>query len=189
MIEDTLHLRSLIVEQAIARLDTVNVDIIVKDILLRLPCYRDGSRGDELLQIILDKTATLLQTRSTDPVQLKVALHYLSVAQMATVDLRATPAVKLLQFYISSLTRKLVLQKFPPEDRIRLISWIMDALSVSERDATTQSQQTAQFRRQIVDASSILLEVSWVCIHRLAWTKSCRCCLTPSCIETTFGVL
>lgn len=139
----------------------------MKDILLRLPCYRDGSRGDELLQVILDKAATLLQTRSNDPVQLKVALHYLSVAQMATVDLHATPAVKLLQFYIGSLTRKLVLQKFLPEDRIRIISWIMDALSVSERETATQSQQIVQLRRQIVDASSILLEVSKARIHRL----------------------
>lgn len=182
-------MRSLIVEQAITRLDTDDVDIIVKDILLRLSCYGDGSRGDDLLQVILDKAATLLQTRSNDPAQLKVALHYLSVAQMVTVDLQATPGVKLLQFYISSLTRKLVLQKFLPEDRIRVISWIMDALSVSERDTAAQPQQIAQFRRQIVDASSILLEVSLVCIHRLPWTKSCRCCLTPSCIETTFGML
>jgi hypothetical protein len=151
---------SLIVEQAITRLDTDDVDIIVKDILLRLPCYRGDSRGDELLQVILDKATTLLQTRSNDPVQLQVALHYLSVAQMATVDLRATPAVKLLQFYIGFLTRKLVLQKFPPEDRIRVISWIMEALSVSERETPTQTQQIAQFRRQIVDASSIFLEVS-----------------------------
>ena len=136
------------------------MDTIVKDILLRLPCYRDSSGGDELLQAILDKAATLLQTRSNDPVQLKDALHYLAVAQIATVDLHATPPVKLLQFYISSLTRKLVLQKFLPEDRIRVISWTMDALSVSERETATQTQQIAQLRRQVVDASSILLEVS-----------------------------
>ncbi|KAF8444883.1 hypothetical protein L210DRAFT_3531311 [Boletus edulis BED1] len=144
---------------AITKLGTGDVDIIVKDILLRLPCYRNGFNGDELLQVILDKAATLLQTRSNDPAQLKVALHYLSIAQMATVNLHATPAVKLLQFYIGSLTRKLVLQKFLPEDRIRVISWIMDALSVSERETATQTQQIAQLRRQVVDASSILLEV------------------------------
>ena len=147
-------------KQAMTRLDTGDVDVIVKDVLLRLPCYRGGSRGDELLQVILDKATTVLHTRSNDPVQLKVALHYLSVAQMATVDLLATPAVKLLQFYTSSLTRKLVLQKFHPEDRIQLISWIMDALSVSERETATQTQQVAQLRKQIIDASSILLEVS-----------------------------
>ncbi|KAN0091367.1 hypothetical protein V8E55_004933 [Tylopilus felleus] len=141
---------------AITKLDTAEVDVIVTDILLRLPCYRDGSRGDELLQVILDKAAALLQNRSNDPEQLKVALHYLSLAQMATVDLHATPAVKLLQFYIGSLTRKLVLQKFLPKDRIRVISWIMDALSASERETT---QQITQLRRQVVDASSILLEV------------------------------
>ncbi|KAH0828066.1 hypothetical protein J3R83DRAFT_3720 [Lanmaoa asiatica] len=45
------------------------------------------------------------------------------------------------------------------EDRIRVITWIMDVLSVSERNAATQTQQIAQLRRQIVDASSILLEV------------------------------
>ncbi|KAI9571674.1 hypothetical protein HD554DRAFT_2168922 [Boletus coccyginus] len=144
---------------AITRLDTGDVDIIVKDILLRLPCYRDGSGGDELLQVILDKATTLLQMRSNDPVQLKVALHYLSMAQMATVDLHATPAVKLLQFFLGSLTRKLVLQKFLPEDRIQVISWIMEALSLSERETATQPQQIVQLRRQVVDASSILLEV------------------------------
>lgn len=181
-------MRCLIVEQAIIRLDAGEVDIIVKDILLRLPCYRYGSRGDELLQVILDKAAKLLHTRSNDPVQLKVALHYLSVAQMATVDLHATPAVKLLQFYTSSLTRKLVLQKFLPEDRIQLISWIMDVLSVSERETATQTQHITQLRRQIIDASSILLEVSLACIHRILRTKSRRCCSTPSCIEMTFGM-
>lgn len=146
--------------QAIARLDASDVDVIVKDILLRLPCCRKGSRSEELLQVLLDKAAALLQTRSNDPEQLKNALHYLSVAQMTTIDVHATPAIKLLQFYISSLTRKLVLQKFRPEDRIQVISWIMDALSVSERETATQSQQITQLRRQIVDASSILLEVS-----------------------------
>ena len=161
-----IHVRSLIVGQAITRLDTGDVEIIVKDILSRLACYRDVSRGDELLQVVLDKAATLLQTRSNDPVQLKVALHYLSVAQMATVDLHATPAVKLLQFYNRFLTRKLVLQKLPPEDRIRVISWIMEVLSVSERETATQPPQIAQLRRQIVDASSILLEVSPAFIHR-----------------------
>lgn len=137
----------------------------MKDILLRLPCCRDGSRGNELLQVILDKVTKLLQTRSNEPVQLKAALHYLSVAQTATVDVHATPAVKLLQFYTSSLTRKLVLQKFLPEDRIQLISWIMDVLSVSERETATQTQQIAQLRRQVMDASSILLEVSLTYIH------------------------
>ena len=156
---------SLTIGQAITKLDTAEVDVIVTDILLRLPCYRDGSRGDELLQVILDKAAALLQNRSNDPEQLKVALHYLSLAQMATVDLHATPAVKLLQFYIGSLTRKLVLQKFLPKDRIRVISWIMDALSASERETT---QQITQLRRQVVDASSILLEVSPPHIHRLS---------------------
>lgn len=163
-----VSVRCLIVEQAITRLGAGDVDIIVKDILSRLPCYRGDSRGDELLQVILDKATTLLQTRSNDPVQLQVALHYLSVAQMATVDLHATPAVKLLQFYISALTRKLVLQKFPPEDRIRVISWIMEALSVSERETATQTQQITQLRRQIVDASSMLLEVSPAFIHRIS---------------------
>ncbi|KAG9316828.1 apoptosis inhibitory protein 5-domain-containing protein [Chiua virens] len=143
---------------AISRLNTDDVDVIVKDILLRLPCSRDSFRGDELLQVILNKVATLLQTRSNDPAQLKVALHYLSVAQMTTVDFHATPAIKLLQFYISSLTRKLVLQKFPPEDRIQLISWIVDALFTSERESATHAQ-IAQLRRQVIDASSILLEV------------------------------
>lgn len=162
-----VRVRFLIVGQAITRLDTGDVDIIVKDILLRLPCYRDGSRGDELLQVILDKATALLQMRSNDPVQLKVALHYLSMAQMATVDLHATPAVKLLQFFLGSLTRKLVLQKFLPEDRIQVISWIVEALSLSERETATQPQQIAQLRRQVVDASSILLEVSLACDHRL----------------------
>jgi len=163
-----VRVRFLIVDQATTKLGTGDVDIIVKDILLRLPCYRDGSRGDELLQVILDKATTLLQTRSNDPVQLKVALHYLSMAQMATVDLHATPAVKLLQFFLGSLTRKLVLQKFLPEDRIQVISWIMETLSVSERETATQPQQIAQLRRQVVDASSILLEVSLAYNHRLA---------------------
>lgn len=162
-----VHICLLIVGQAITKLDAGDMDIIVKDILLRLPCYRkNGSRGDELLQVILDKAATLIQMRPNEPAQLKVALHYLSVAQMATVDLHATSAVKLLQFYTGSLTRKLALQKFQPEDRICVISWIMDTLSVSERENTTGTQPIAQLGKQVIDASSILLEVSLASTHR-----------------------
>ena len=180
-------MRHLIVGQAATRLDISQVVTILRDVLLRLKRYRDDSGGSELLQVILDEASTLLHTRSNDPAQLKGALHYLSVAQTATVDLHAAPAVKLLQFYTSSLTRKLVLQRFLPEDRIKLISWIMDSLSVSERETATQPQQIAQLRKQIIDASSILLEVSLTCIHRILQTKPRRCCLTPSSIETISG--
>ncbi|KAF9241809.1 hypothetical protein BU15DRAFT_44574, partial [Melanogaster broomeanus] len=143
---------------SITRLDTREVDVIVKDVLLQLPCYRAGySRGDDLLQVLLDKATTLLQARSNDPELLKIALRYLSLAQAAVVDRHAASPIKLLYFYINSLSRKMVLQKFPPEDRVTVITWIMDVLSASE--AGTQTQQNLQLRRQVIDASSILLEV------------------------------
>ncbi|KIK94570.1 hypothetical protein PAXRUDRAFT_827847 [Paxillus rubicundulus Ve08.2h10] len=145
---------------SITRLDTRDVDVIVKDVLLPLPCYRKGySRGNDLLQPLLSKAMTPLQTRSDDPEVLKIALRYLSLAQTTAVDRRAASPIKLLHYYVTHLTRKMVLQKFLQEDRVTVISWIMDALSASEAETGIQTQQVLQLRRQIVDASSILLEV------------------------------
>ncbi|KAF9227127.1 hypothetical protein BS17DRAFT_878143 [Gyrodon lividus] len=145
---------------SLTRLDTRDVDVIVKDVLLPLPCYRKSySRGNDLLELLLSKATAPLQARSNDPELLKIALRYLSLAQIAAVDRRAASPIKLLHFYISHLTRKMVLQKFLQEDRVTVITWIMNALSASEVETGIETQTILQLRKQIVDASSILLEV------------------------------
>ncbi|KIJ68040.1 hypothetical protein HYDPIDRAFT_107637 [Hydnomerulius pinastri MD-312] len=145
---------------SISRLDTRDVETIVKDVLLSLPCYRQGYlRGNDLLQVLLDKATTALQARFNDPELLKSALFYLSLAQIVVVDKRAASPAKLLRFYMSTLSRKMALQKFSPEDRVTVISRIADALSASETEIGAQTQQVSQLRRQVVDSGSILLEI------------------------------
>ncbi|KAH7888946.1 apoptosis inhibitory protein 5-domain-containing protein [Phlebopus sp. FC_14] len=150
---------------SLRRLDTRDVGVIVKDILLRLPCYRKTrARGDALLQVLLNRAVAPLQTRSSDPVSLKTTLFFLSLAQTVVVDRAAGSLTQLLRFYITNLTPRITLRKFPQADRVTIISWIAEALLISETNSGVSFQQAGRdellrLRRQAVDACPILLEV------------------------------
>ncbi|KAL4073786.1 hypothetical protein J3A83DRAFT_4231399 [Scleroderma citrinum] len=149
---------------AIKRLEVRDAEFIVKDILLCLPCYRTNrSRGDEVLEVLLDRARIPLQTRTSNSQSLKTTCSFLALAQLVGAERRAASPAKLLRFYLSSLTGRMVLQKFSPEDRVNVISWIAATLLACEAEMPglphgSNQDQLQQLQRQVVDASSILLE-------------------------------
>lgn len=156
---------SLTSRQSIERLEARDAEFIVKGILLSLPCYQTNlSRGDDVLEVLLNRARASLQMRTNDTPSLKTACSFLALAQFVGAERRAASSAKLLRFYLSNLTGRMVLQKFSPDNRVDVISWITDTLSACEaempnpRYGLTQ-EQLQRLQRQIVDASSILLEV------------------------------
>ncbi|KAG6335387.1 hypothetical protein ID866_3701 [Astraeus odoratus] len=90
--------------------------------------------------------------------------HYSKREVLVGADRRAASPAKLLRFYLSYLTGKMVLQKFSPENRVEVICWITGALSACEDEiASSQSgsdrEQIRQLQRQAIDAASMLIEV------------------------------
>ncbi|KAH7912430.1 apoptosis inhibitory protein 5-domain-containing protein [Hygrophoropsis aurantiaca] len=152
---------------AISRLDTSNVEVIVKDILLSLPCYHPGSsRGTELLDSILQKVRGPLRERATDAKTLQTVEFYLSLADFVSVERRVASPAELLRFYCTSLTGKLVLQRFPQQAQIALVSHIADALPACLdesriRPHVCSPEQFYVLQKQVVDACPILFEVLW----------------------------
>ncbi|KAH7925612.1 hypothetical protein BV22DRAFT_1104816 [Leucogyrophana mollusca] len=150
---------------AISRLGTSDVEVIVKDILLSLPCYRLNSpRGSELLDALLQKIKGPLRERATDTKILQAIEFYLTLADFVAVERRVASPAELLRFYCTSLTGKLVLQRFPREGQVALVSHIADALSACGDESRVRPQvcspdQFSLLQRQVVDACPILFEV------------------------------
>lgn len=149
---------------SIERLEARDAEFIVKGILLSLPCYQTNlSRGDDVLEVLLDRARASLQMRTSDTPSLKTTCSFLALAQLVGAERRAASPAKLLRFYLSNLTGRMVLQKFSPENRVDVISWITDTLSACEAEMPnprhgSNQEQLQRLQRQVVDASSILLE-------------------------------
>ncbi|KIO09397.1 hypothetical protein M404DRAFT_131889 [Pisolithus tinctorius Marx 270] len=158
---------------SIAWLEIQEVELIVRDILLSLPCYRVyPSRGDSILQALLDRAKVLLQLRASNYEPLSSTRSFLALAQFVAIDRHAASPAILLQFYLSFLTGRMVLQKFSPQTRVDIVSWISEALLACEAEMTklqpiSNREQLRRLLNQTVDASSVLLEV-------------CRCYLANS---------
>lgn len=158
--------------QSIERLEARDAEFIVKGILLSLPCYQTNlSRGDDVLEVLLDRARASLQMRTSDTPSLKTTCSFLALAQLVGAERRAASPAKLLRFYLSNLTGRMVLQKFSPENRVDVISWITDTLSACEAEMPnprhgSNQEQLQRLQRQVVDASSILLEV---CHYQRTW--------------------
>ncbi|KAI6010504.1 apoptosis inhibitory protein 5-domain-containing protein [Pisolithus marmoratus] len=150
---------------SIRGLEIREVELVVRDILLSLPCYRVyPSRGDSMLLALLDRAKESLQQRAGNYEPLSSTRSFLALAQFVAIDRHAASPAILLQFYLSFLMGRMVLQKFSPQDRVDIISWISETLLVcdAEMDKLQQASSQDQLRRllsQTVDASSLLLEI------------------------------
>lgn len=175
---------------SIAWLEIQEVELIVRDILLSLPYYRAYPlRGDSILQALLDRAKVLLQLRASNYEPLSSTRSFLALAQFVAIDRHAASPAILLQFYLSFLTGRMVLQKFSPQTRVDIVSWISEALLACEAEMTKlqpilNREQLRRLLNQTVDASSVLLEilfdskvynlVSWRTVQALLQAVSAR---------------
>ncbi|KAI6021545.1 apoptosis inhibitory protein 5-domain-containing protein [Pisolithus microcarpus] len=150
-------------------LEIQEVELIVRDILLSLPCYRVySSRGDSILLALLDRAKVPLQLRASNYGPLSSARSLLALAQLVAVDRHAASPAILLQFYLSFLMGRMILPKFSPQDRVDVISWISGAWLACEAEMAKPRQASSQeqLRRllsQMIDATSLLLEILFDC--------------------------
>ena len=155
--------------QSIKKLEVRDVELIVKGILLSLPCHgTNRSRGDDILEVLIDRARAPLLMRTSDFPSLEITCSFLALAQLVCAERHAASPAKLLRFYLSNLTGRMVLQKFSPGSRVDVISWIADTLAACEAEMPNprygwSEEQLQRLQKQVVDASSILLEV---CYHQ-----------------------
>ncbi|EGO00417.1 hypothetical protein SERLA73DRAFT_180997 [Serpula lacrymans var. lacrymans S7.3] len=150
---------------AMTRLNNSEVEMAVKDLLLSLPCYQSySSRGDELLGVFLDKARSSLRDRSSDPASMETIDFCLSLADLIVFQKRISSPALLLQFFCTSLTGKLVLQRFSRDHRFMVVGRIADTFDACESESRHNArgcspEKLSHLRKQVVDASPILLEV------------------------------
>ncbi|KAI6166034.1 apoptosis inhibitory protein 5-domain-containing protein [Pisolithus thermaeus] len=150
-------------------LEIQEVEVIVRDILLSLPCYRVySSRGDSILLALLDRAKLPLQLPASNYGLLSSARSLLALAQFVAVDKHAASPAILLQFYLSFLMGRMALQKISSQDRVDVISWISEALLACEAEMvkprqTSSQEQLRRLLSQTIDATSLLLEILFDC--------------------------
>ncbi|KAG1751281.1 uncharacterized protein EDB91DRAFT_1104437 [Suillus paluster] len=149
---------------AIRRLETREVEVIIKDLLLMMPCYGPGSaRGMDLLHVLLDKARSSLNVKSNDLGSIKTIDFYISLAHFVAIEKRVASPVILLRFYCTSLMRKPLLQRFSPEEQLVLAGRVVEALQACEEESRVRPQicnneQFSFLRRQVIDGAPNLLE-------------------------------
>lgn len=149
---------------AIKRLETRDVEVIIKDLLLMMPCYIPGSaRGMDLLHVLIDKARSSLNVKSNDLGSIKTIDFYISLAHFVAIQKRVASPVVLLRFYCTSLMGKPVLQRFSPEEQLVLAGRVVEALEACEDESRLRPQicsheQLSFLRRQVVDGAPNLLE-------------------------------
>jgi hypothetical protein len=177
-----------------------DVEIIVKSLLLSLAAYRPGSsRGHTLLQVLLDCTASYLRTglRSDDPTPLRSVRNYLDLVAFLVIEKQAAPAIQLLRFYLSHLSSRMILQKFPPDDQVSIICNLSETFVAADKDSQPRDDGLPldALRKHVVDACPFLLEVrvpiftkdvlltryshyvNTACHIKEPWTHAPNCCL------------
>ncbi|KAG2154442.1 uncharacterized protein EDB93DRAFT_1223283 [Suillus bovinus] len=149
---------------AIRRLETRDVEVIIKDLLLMMPCYGPGSsRGMDLLHVLIDKARSSLNVKSNDLGSIKTIDFYISLAHFVAIQKRVASPVVLLRFYCTYLMGKPVLQRFSPEEQLVLAGRVVEALEACEEESHLRPQicsheQFSFLRRQVVDGAPNLLE-------------------------------
>ncbi|KAG5636521.1 hypothetical protein H0H81_007747 [Sphagnurus paluster] len=141
-----------------------DVQTIVKELLISLKAFKaPHPRGHALLQILLNKVSEYLQKgiRSGDQSSLHAAQPYLDLACSLVVEHRAAPAIQLLRFYSSSLSTKMILQKFSKDDQKLIVSRLAETLAAANKHHQSEDDGPSLdvLRRQIVDSCPFLLEV------------------------------
>ncbi|KAI6002868.1 apoptosis inhibitory protein 5-domain-containing protein [Pisolithus albus] len=118
-------------------LEIEEVELIVRDILLSLPCYRVySSRGDSILLALLDRAKVPLQLRASDYAPLSSARSLLALAQLLNGKDDSSKI-------------------FPARRRGRNL--------VDIRSMASSQEQLRRLLSQMIDATSILLEILFDC--------------------------
>jgi hypothetical protein len=173
--------------QAIPKSNAADTETIVKDILLPLSSYKPPSlKGADLLKMITEKAKTSFRVdfRAGDPSSFNNMRSYLNLATFLVSEEQAAPPNDLLRFYCITLTGKMTLQKFFPEDQLFIIyntaktlATCEDANGMCRDDAALEELPT--LRKQIVDACPILLEVRFILLTPIVLYSLLICRFLP----------
>ncbi|KAG6842070.1 hypothetical protein C0991_002724 [Blastosporella zonata] len=153
--------------KVIPKLGYKDVEIIVEELLLKLKAFRTPStspRGSELLQALLAKVTEWLHkaTRSDGGKLLRSAQPYLDLAGFVVVEKRVAPAIQLLRTYCSSISTKLNLHKFHPDDQQLVVSRLAETFVVANEESSSFQNHgdppLDTLSRAIVDSCPFLLE-------------------------------
>lgn len=114
-----------------------------------------SKRGEQLLQVLLERVTASLESPSSMP-------HELEFAQKLVLERRMAGPLELLRYYSSHLTKRLFLQKLTQPDQEWLLGKLAAVLSFIQRGAS--DQETLQCQWSIVAACPYLFEVwSFTC--------------------------
>ncbi|TFY82398.1 hypothetical protein EWM64_g1610 [Hericium alpestre] len=148
--------------KALERPGSQDAHKIVKDILLFLPSFRGrSSRGDELLQLLLDQAQISVKedlVADNEPVALERGRYYLELAMLIAVERGIADPIHLLRFYCTTFLENALLRKLSREVQLFVFIHLAETLSAcsSRVSSETDLQDVVSCRRQIVDASTFL---------------------------------
>lgn len=142
--------------------------------LLPLRSFTSQSEyGDELLQVLLDKTKAIYAELKAQPglLSLESVKPYLSLLDLIAIIKKIANPAPLLRFYSLSLIGKMALQKLDVESQMDIIYRLSGILDICEENRfkdrnSESSQDLLTLRNMVVDASPHLLEVySYITNH------------------------
>jgi hypothetical protein len=150
-------------------LANADLQVIVKNLLVSLPSYRNpnSSRGNDLLQLLLDKAKTSFRTESRpgDNSSFDNVRLYLNLAKYIVLTEKVASPTTLLHFFCASMIGKMTLQRLRPGDRVLIICDTAEILTACHEDAGSRgAKQWSFLQRQITDACPILLEAGDHCV-------------------------
>ncbi|CAK5265920.1 unnamed protein product [Mycena citricolor] len=116
--------------QVIPKLRPEETRNVVEQLLIHLPTFRSGSRGNSLLQLLIEQARGHLKQRAITP----NTRAYLDLLTFVAVKHSLGSPSDLLRFYVPSLISKMSLQNFTPADQVYLICNTAEILAVCDRD-------------------------------------------------------
>lgn len=151
-----------------SRLRPVDIDIIVKDILLSLPSFgRYSQRGNDLLESILTEAKTAHKSElSTDGglSPLTKTRYYLSLAAYVAIERHVARPTSLLRFYCQTFASRITLLRLNADLRAFVIDNFAKALSSLQENApkmvNLSAEEVTQLCNTVVDVSPALFSVS-----------------------------
>ena len=153
---------------------TADIDIIVRDILLSLPSFsKSSSRGEELLETLLEEAKTLLRIdlpHDDSRSSLRRTRGYLDLAYLVAVDKQVAHPSQLLRFYCANLVSKITLARLNEDLQVYVLTSITEILSACEDRGPAPGflpGPASSLRNQVVAACPSLLSVG-----HLLWRHS-----------------
>ncbi|OCH91684.1 hypothetical protein OBBRIDRAFT_728372 [Obba rivulosa] len=152
--------------KAITKLTQIDVNIIVREILISLSTFKPHSpRTTQLLDIVLDRAKEALKVDlppGSERSSLDYSRPFLDLASFIAIDRRLTSSSPLLRLYHQQLMPKLTLLRLVEDARIFVISNVAKTLAALEEASPAEasvSSEDLQLRRHSPDMCVALLQL------------------------------